>query len=164
VKEQHDLIHGMEPTKGCLFEWGDKPENGRIRACSRCTLEVVDLSGMNEPDMNAFLRSRGFRTGMRLYRRPDGKFVLGDCYKQRHANMPTAVGFSLMPFAGYALFWHPSAAILANPLTYAALGPFFVWLAIGVAVASRTRSATLCGVVFAIFILPALLAPFLFPM
>jgi hypothetical protein len=153
-------MHGIEAADGCLNEWSCMKGAARIRECSACHLKVIDVEGLNENDMKALVCAQGYDAGdTKLFRRADGRFVLGDCFQKRYANFPTAVGFSLAPFISYVFIWHLPLSVLASPLTFFVLGPTLAWLLIGVALVRKTRSAVLGGVVFTIFVLPSLLAP-----
>src|SRR5688572_20855610 len=152
-------MHGIEAADGCIYEWSCMKGQARIRECSVCHLKVIDVEGLNESVMKALVCAQGYDAGAKLFRRADGRFVLGDCFEKRYANFPTAVGFSLAPFIGYAFIWHLPLSVLGNPLTFFILGPTLAWLLLGVALVRKTRSATLGGIIFTVFVLPALLAP-----
>jgi hypothetical protein len=156
----HELMHGMEAADGCLYEWAAMQGCARARKCSVCKLNVIDIEGLTEPDMAALVYAQGLDPGStKLFRRSDGRFVLGDCFKKRYGNFPTAVGFAIAPFASYAFLWHLPAAALIHPVTYWIMTPALIWLFFGVTLLCKTRSPTLSGVVFTIFVLPAILAP-----
>jgi hypothetical protein len=115
---------------------------------------------MSECDRKALLCAQGAKSTTKLYRRSDGKFVLGDCLKKRMpANLVTGAGFALAPIGTFATLAHSSALLLA-PGAMLVMLPLFGWAMIGAWIVSRTRSATVSGILFAVFVIPALLAPY----
>lgn len=159
----HSMMHGIVPAEGCIYEWSLFPSTARARQCTHCSFRVVDTANMPEEEMLALLSVHGYEPGDKLYRREDGRFVLGDCLKQRMGNMTTAAVFFLTPVGSYLIFCHPTALVLLDASFYALGVPLLLFLSLGTWLTLRTRSPTLCGVIFACFVLPALIGVFCIP-
>jgi hypothetical protein len=54
-------------------------ENDRVRFCSRCNLNVYNLSGMRKEEAEALIMKTEGRLCVRFYRKADGSILTQDC-------------------------------------------------------------------------------------
>ncbi|HEU0184707.1 MAG TPA: hypothetical protein VFS27_05295 [Blastocatellia bacterium] len=54
-------------------------EDGRVRFCSQCNLNVYNLSGMSKQEAEALITKTEGRLCVRFYRRPDGSVLTQNC-------------------------------------------------------------------------------------
>jgi hypothetical protein len=62
----------------CDMRWEEMTGDARVRYCGACQLSVYNVSEMSTSEVEALLQPGG-RVCARLYRRPDGTVVTGDC-------------------------------------------------------------------------------------
>jgi hypothetical protein len=186
----HDLTHGMGIAYDCKSAWDSMNGSDCLRQCGRCQLWVVKADGMSDDgflkllDDNANLFNSAIEKAssnsarsvaakfvdfknLKLYRRHDGTFTVGDCYAVRYAKSATVAVYFMLPFVllgltyamapGYLVPWfnHPIAR-----LVIIALVP---WHGLGTWLFSRTSNFALQMVIAVFFMGPLILVPQLGP-
>jgi hypothetical protein len=120
----------------CKMKWSEMAGNERVRRCAACQLNVYNVSGMTEADLERFL-SAGKSACVRLQRRRDGTVVTGDCqrrWRERRAKARSrlaaggtalgAVGMLLILLvASVTLFGNNIRALFGTSATGALEGP-----------------------------------------
>lgn len=64
----------------CPMQWSDMEGTGRVRFCTRCSLNVHDFAGLDSEEARQLLRAGG-RICARLFVRADGTILTKDCPK-----------------------------------------------------------------------------------
>ncbi len=62
----------------CAERWAEMPGDDRVRRCTRCDRDVLDLGGLSADEINTLLAARGITT-KKLHRRADGAVLTSDC-------------------------------------------------------------------------------------
>ncbi|AKQ63720.1 hypothetical protein A176_000632 [Myxococcus hansupus] len=89
----------------CEMRWDDMKGDARVRHCEACKLSVHNVSEMTTDEVETLLQPGG-RVCARLYRRPDGTVVTGDCrrvWRQQRAEAVTLLGTAVTVTAALSL-------------------------------------------------------------
>ncbi|WP_241758660.1 hypothetical protein [Pyxidicoccus parkwayensis] len=89
----------------CEMRWKDMTGDARVRHCGACKLSVHNVSEMSTAEVEALLQTDG-RVCVRLYRRPDGTVVTGDCrriWQQQREEAATLLGTAVTATAALSL-------------------------------------------------------------
>lgn len=75
------LIQNMRIAAPCSMDWNSMTytEDGRIRFCGQCKLNVYSLSEMSTKEAASLIREKEGKLCMRLYRRRDGTVITDNC-------------------------------------------------------------------------------------
>jgi hypothetical protein len=71
-----EMIHIANP---CHVSWDTMAGDERVRFCTRCRLNVYNISAMTRRDAEHLLLQGEGRTCLRLFRRADGTVLTRDC-------------------------------------------------------------------------------------
>lgn len=88
------LAERLTISTPCEMRWEDMTGDTRVRHCGACRLSVHNLSELTTPEVEALLQPGG-SVCVRLYRRPDGTVVTGDCrriWSQQREEAVTLLG------------------------------------------------------------------------
>ncbi|WP_217917333.1 MULTISPECIES: hypothetical protein [unclassified Myxococcus] len=88
----------------CAMRWEDMKGDARVRHCGACRLSVHNLSEMTTLEVEALLQPGG-NVCARLYRRPDGTVVTGDCrriWSQQREEAATLLGTAVTVTAAFS--------------------------------------------------------------
>ena len=69
----------LVPATPCGEPWRAMIGDDRVRRCSRCARDVLDLSGLRHDEITTLLTERGLPRCERFYRREDGTLSATDC-------------------------------------------------------------------------------------
>ena len=72
-------LDGLRIARPCPASWSAMEGDDRVRHCSRCRLNVYNLSAMTEAEALRLLAETEGRRCIRLYRRADGTVLTRDC-------------------------------------------------------------------------------------
>lgn len=104
----------------CGEEWGEMRGDERVRFCSRCSLNVYNLSAMTRREAERLVVANEGRLCVRFYRRKDGTILTRNCpvglarLKRRVSRVASAAAAAALGlFAGVA-----SAPQAGQPATY----------------------------------------------
>jgi hypothetical protein len=130
----HQITHGIRPAQDCPVDWNDMQGDGCLRYCKLCNLPVAELKDLSQEELEQIaelgaLKQLIYRDPdglitlpggepIQLFRRLDGRFVLGDCYTSRcpprwmtrvliliplgiAASMASIAGGYIFPFLNY---------------------------------------------------------------
>ena len=89
----------------CKMRWEEMTGDERVRHCAACRLNVYNVSEMRTAEVEALFQSDG-RVCVRLYRRPDGTVVTGDCrrvWREQRAEATTLLGTAVTVTAALSL-------------------------------------------------------------
>lgn len=89
----------------CEMRWEEMKGDARVRHCGACRLNVYNVSEMSTAEVGALLQPGG-RVCARLYRRPDGTVVTGDCrrvWREQRAEAATLLGTAVTVTAALSL-------------------------------------------------------------
>ncbi|ATB49518.1 hypothetical protein MYMAC_005163 [Corallococcus macrosporus DSM 14697] len=95
--DTHALAERLTLATPCEMRWEDMRGDARVRHCGACRLSVHNLAEMTTLEVEALLQQGG-RVCARLYRRPDGTVVTGDCrriWRQQREEAATLLGTAL---------------------------------------------------------------------
>lgn len=63
----------------CPERWESMPGDDRVRRCTRCGRDAIDLCGLASNEIEPLLSARGLTLPARMYRRADGAVTFSDC-------------------------------------------------------------------------------------
>ncbi|MFP2905332.1 hypothetical protein ACLESD_09800 [Pyxidicoccus sp. 3LFB2] len=89
----------------CDMRWEEMTGDARVRHCGACKLNVYNVSEMRTAEVEALLNPGG-RVCIKLYRRPDGTVVSGDCrrvWREQRAQAVTLLGTAVTVTAALTL-------------------------------------------------------------
>jgi len=105
VMDSHTLMERLTIATPCDMCWEDMRGDSRVRHCGACRLSVYNAREMTTRELEALLQSGG-RVCARLYRRPDGTVVTGDCrriWEQQRAEAVSLLGTAVTVTAALSL-------------------------------------------------------------
>jgi hypothetical protein len=89
----------------CKMRWEEMTGNARVRHCGACRLDVYNVSEMRTAEVEALFQPGG-RVCVRMYQRPDGTVVSGDCrrvWREQRAEATTLLGTAVTVTAALSL-------------------------------------------------------------
>jgi len=84
----HPALPTIRIARPCNSSWDLMQGDDRVRHCSNCDRDVYSSAGLSREELWALVHEREGRLCMRLYRRPDGTLVTGDCGDARAVAKP----------------------------------------------------------------------------
>lgn len=63
----------------CPERWASMPGDDRVRRCTRCDRQVMDLGGLSADEIESLCTAREITLGARVFRRSDGAVTTSDC-------------------------------------------------------------------------------------
>jgi hypothetical protein len=75
----HELLHQIRIFEPCPMSWAAMQGNDRIRHCDACGKNVHDFTRMTTSEAANLLQAHDNEICGRVYERPDGTLVIGDC-------------------------------------------------------------------------------------
>jgi len=63
----------------CTERWASMPGDDRVRRCTRCDRQVMDLAGLTAGEVESLCSAREITLGARVFRRADGAVTTSDC-------------------------------------------------------------------------------------
>ncbi len=104
VMDTRALTERLTIATPCEMRWEDMKGDARVRHCGACRLSVHNLSEMTTLEVEALLQPGG-SVCARLYRRPDGTVVTGDCrriWSQQREEAVTLLGTAATVVAAFS--------------------------------------------------------------
>lgn len=98
------LAKGLEvvPATPCSEPWRAMVGDDRIRRCSRCQRDVLELGGLRLDEVEALLAERGLPRCARFHRREDGTLLAEDCPVGRPRQLANRVLVAIAVAVGLA--------------------------------------------------------------
>jgi hypothetical protein len=139
--ELHSELHRARGVT-CAIRWDDMEGESCVRQCTRCGLEVFDLSNGSSQDVDKFLSQTKSRSTTKLWRRSDGRYVRGECLATPLDVIPSIIFViqSIFGVIGFPFTWKyapiawlvlPLWAVVAfgaDILAYLPVHPTYGWL------------------------------------
>src|SRR5262245_18345345 len=86
----------------CTVPWAQMAGNAWVRHCSRCDLNVYNLSELTRAEATALIQRVEGRLCVQLRRRPDGTIITRDCWSRvlaaRRRGLLAAIGATILVF------------------------------------------------------------------
>jgi hypothetical protein len=96
----------------CTERWAEMPGDDRVRRCTRCDREVLDLAGLSPDEVEALATARAMTLPAVVFRRADGSLTTSDCDVDRPRRRAirvlavVAIGVAASTAVAYALHRH----------------------------------------------------------
>jgi hypothetical protein len=156
----HGILHTAGAAKQCPTIWDGTSDSYCIK-CKKCKLMVIDLDVPNRPPLDKLLEElRNKTNGVRsnLWRRSDGRYVYGDCFRKRSeqaAYWAFAIGSLIAVTLGNLFFslMGPCAQLVIFPVLIA-------WYGLGCFLLTRTVKPLTGFLILVCFLLPVPTLPY----
>ncbi len=103
----------MVPATPCSEPWRAMVGDDRVRRCSRCQRDVLELGGLRLDEVEALLAERGLPRCTRFHRREDGTLLAEDCPVGRPRQLATRLLVAIAIAVGLATLTAFSVSQLA---------------------------------------------------